>query len=253
MNSGNLASIFALALLLLSSSPVSASESWWARGLDIVNKLDDSSGTESDSGNNLAASEVAAAFREALRIGSENVVSQLGSVDGFNSDPAIHIPLPGELDRVKAVLAKVGASPIIDDLELKLNRAAEAATPKAKALFVQAISEMSFDDVMAIYNGPKDSATRYFQQKMSPSLRTEMAPIVDNSLAEVGAIRAYEKVMGDYQALPFVPDVKANLTNHVVGKGMDGIFHYLALEETAIREDPVKRTTALLQKVFGAK
>ena len=51
---------------------------------------------------------------------------------------------------------------------------------------------------------------------------------------------------------PFVPDVKANLTDYVVEKGMDGIFHYLAREEAAIRSEPVKRTTALLQKVFGA-
>ena len=33
---------------------------------------------------------------------------------------------------------------------------------------------------------------------------------------------------------------------------MDGIFHYLAKEEAAIRSNPAKRTTALLQKVFGA-
>jgi hypothetical protein len=31
---------------------------------------------------------------------------------------------------------------------------------------------------------------------------------------------------------------------------MDGIFHYMAVEEAAIRKDPVKRTTDLLKKVF---
>ncbi|MCP4721315.1 MAG: DUF4197 domain-containing protein [Desulfobacteraceae bacterium] len=34
-------------------------------------------------------------------------------------------------------------------------------------------------------------------------------------------------------------------------KGMDGIFHYMAQEEKAIRKDPVKRTTQVLQKVFN--
>ena len=29
------------------------------------------------------------------------------------------------------------------------------------------------------------------------------------------------------------------------------IFHYMALEEKAIRQDPIKRTTQLLQKVFN--
>jgi hypothetical protein len=57
--------------------------------------------------------------------------------------------------------------------------------------------------------------------------------------------------MGQYQSLPFVPDVKADLTDHVIEKGMEGIFHYIAQEEAAIRRDPAKRTTDLLKRVFG--
>jgi len=32
---------------------------------------------------------------------------------------------------------------------------------------------------------------------------------------------------------------------------MDGIFHYIAIEEAAIRQNPAKRTTDLLKSVFG--
>jgi hypothetical protein len=39
----------------------------------------------------------------------------------------------------------------------------------------------------------------------------------------------------------------------VVDKSMQGIFHYLAREEAAIRRDPARRTTELLKKVFGAR
>ncbi|MDH3331853.1 MAG: DUF4197 domain-containing protein, partial [Desulfobulbaceae bacterium] len=196
---------------------------------------------------------IGAGLKEALLVGSQNVVSQLGRPDGFNLDPAIHIPLPQQLNNVKSLLGKVGMSSMLDDLELKLNRAAEVATPKAKELFAQAISEMTFEDVMNIYNGPDDAATRYFQEKMTPPLAREMQPVVDQSLAEVGAVQAYDNVMGEYRGIPFVPDVKADLTSYVVEKGMDGIFHYIALEEAAIRQNPAKRTTELLQRVFGAK
>ncbi|MDH3393507.1 MAG: DUF4197 domain-containing protein [Desulfobulbaceae bacterium] len=34
---------------------------------------------------------------------------------------------------------------------------------------------------------------------------------------------------------------------------MDGIFYYVAKEEAAIRENPVRQTTDLLKRVFGAK
>ena len=80
-----------------------------------------------------------------------------------------------------------------------------------------------------------------------------MKPIVEKALNQVGAVQAYDAVMGQYANLPFVPDVKANLNQHVVDKGMEGIFHYVAKEEAAIRNNPVKRTTDILQKVFGAK
>lgn len=225
-----------------------AQSGWLQKGLDI---LKGPAGTTAQKA--LSSDEIGAGLKEALLVGSGNVVSQLGSVNGFNLDPAIHIPLPGQLNSVKSLLGKVGMSSLLDDLELKLNRAAEVATPKAKELFAQAISEMTFDDVMNIYNGPQDSATRYFQGKMTPSLAKEMQPVVDQSLAEVGAVQAYDTAMGEYRAIPFVPDVKADLTTYVVEKGMDGIFHYIAVEEAAIRQNPAKRTTELLQRVFGAK
>ncbi len=198
-------------------------------------------------------SQVAAGLKEALRVGSDRVVGQLGALDGFNADPAIHIPLPDSFKTVQSALNTAGMSYLLDDLEMKLNRAAEQATPKAKTLFYSAIEEMTLDDVKGIYNGPEDAATRYFEKKMSPQLAAEMRPIVDQALARTGAIQAYDSVMGQYKTIPFVPDVKTDLTTYVVDEGMNGIFHYLALEEAAIRQNPAKRTTELLQKVFGTQ
>jgi hypothetical protein len=34
-------------------------------------------------------------------------------------------------------------------------------------------------------------------------------------------------------------------------RGIDGIFYYLAIEEKEIRNNPAKRTTELLKKVFA--
>ena len=78
-----------------------------------------------------------------------------------------------------------------------------------------------------------------------------MRPVVEQSMSEVGAVHTYDRVMGKYKSIPFVPDVKADLTDYVIEKGMDGIFYYLAREEAAIRKNPVKRTTDLLKRVFG--
>ena len=221
---------------------------------DLLKKGQDLLGGSSpgSAAGSLSTDEIARGLKEALRVGSGRVVSQVGRTDGYNRDPAIHLPLPGSLKTVQSALKTAGMSYMLDDLELRLNRAAEVAAPKAKKLFFDAISEMTLDDARRIYDGPKDAATRYFQGKMSKPLAREMTPVVSESLSEVGAIKSYDSVMGQYKRIPFVPDAKANLTEYVVEKGMDGIFYYLAKEEAAIRENPAKRTTALLRKVFGA-
>jgi len=206
-------------------------------------------GTEKQ--QSLSAGEISGGLKEALRVGTRKVVHSLGAIDGFNLDPRIHIPLPGELDQVRKVLGKVGMDSTLTDLETRLNRAAEVATPKAKQLFIAAINDMTLDDVMAIYEGPKDAATRYFKSRMSGPLAVTMKPIVDESLAQVGAAKSYDKLMASYNSVPFVTKVEADLGDYVVEKGMDGIFFYLAREEAAIRRDPAARTTDLLRRVFA--
>ncbi|NKB59922.1 MAG: DUF4197 family protein [Alphaproteobacteria bacterium] len=237
----------ATAALLIAPAQLSA-QSWLEKGKGLLDNATKSapSGTSS-----LATGEIADGLREALKVGTERVVSTVGQTDGFNKNSEIHIPLPDTLAKVQSTLRSVGASGLADDLELKLNRAAEAATPRAKEVFWQAITDMTLDDAKRIYDGPKDAATQYFKGKMSNPLAESMRPVVDSTLSEVGAIKAYDTMMGQYKSVPFVPDVKADLTKHVLDRSLDALFLYLAREEAAIRENPVKRSTALLKKVFG--
>lgn len=202
--------------------------------------------------SDLSALEMSNGLKQALSVGTEQVVRQLGRNDGFNTDPQVRIPLPSSLQKVDRVLDRVGMNGLTQDLELRLNRAAEAATPKAKALFLDAISQMTFDDAREILTGPNDAATQFLRRTMGPGLAREMAPIVGHALADAGAIQAYDAALGQYARVPFVPDVKADLQGYVVDRALDGIFIYVAAEERAIRENPAKRTTALLKKVFSA-
>jgi len=240
-----------LILFARSPSQAYAEGSWRDKGINIFKNLNKESEGKILKEPNFA--EIGEAFKQALRIGTENVVRNIGTMDGFNADPSIHIPLPKELNTIKTMLSKIGMSQLADDLELKLNRAAESATSKAKSLFLQAITDMTFEDIKNVYEGPDNSATKYFKSKMSRPLKKEMQPIVEDTLSQVGAIKAYDKFVGQYKTLPFVPDVKADLTEHVIQKGVEGIFYYIAKEEASIRKNPAKQTTALLKKVFGVK
>ena len=202
-------------------------------------------------GGALGQNEIAAGLKEALKVGTDRVVDDLGQEDGFFADPKVHIPLPKLLAQAQSSLRLIGASALVDDLELRINRAAEQATPIAKDIFWSAITGLTFEDVNAIYQGPNDAATRYLERTTREQLNEAMRPIVDDALAKAGAVAAYDAVIEQAKVAPFLPDLKTDLTNHVLGRAMNGMFAYLATEEAAIREDPVKRTTALLKRVFG--
>lgn len=243
------AKILAIAAAIALSAGPASGQGFLKHMQDVTGKLGIGGGN--NAAGALSNDEIGKGIKEALRVGTERLVGQLGSVNGFSGDPQVRIPLPDTLKRVQSALSRFGMSGMADDLELRLNRAAEAATPKAKKLFGDAITAMTLEDVRKILNGPENSATQFFQGKMTSPLKAEFKPIVNASLADVGAINSYDKMMGQYKSLPFVPDVKADLTNHVLEKAVAGIFLYLGKEEAAIRKDPAKRTTELLKKVFA--
>jgi len=174
----------------------------------------------------LSNQDITAAFKQALTIGTGEVVGQLGVRNGFNLDPKVHIPLPANLQRVQSALNTVGLSYLMDDLENRVNYAAEIATPQ-------------------------DSATRFFESRMSSALASRMQPFVNQAISQAGVVQAFDNVMSQYQNIPFMPDVKADLTSYVVDQGIQGIFFYLGQQEAQIRQDPVRHTTDLLKKVFG--
>lgn len=210
-------------------------------------------GSGTSAASSLGTDQIIAGLKEALRVGAEKVVSQVGAADGFNTDPAIHIPLPEQLTKVQDIMRKFGLSALADDVELKLNRAAEEAAPKTKELIWKAVNEMTVEDAKQIYDGPNDAATKYFERVATTDLKATVEPVIDNALKQVGAISAYDTLIGKYKGLPLVPDVKADLQAHATQLTLDGIFHYLAKEEADIRANPAARTTDILKTVFGAK
>lgn len=236
------------------SSLQTAQANWLDKGLEILNNTNSSSQTSSSTtqNTNFSTNQLESAFREALSIGSKTVIAQIGSEDGFNLDPKIHIPLPSSLNTLKSGLAKFGMGAYAEELELTLNRAAEEAMPETKQIFLNAIQSMSFEDVKTIYNGPENSATQYLQKTTTDALKSKIAPIIDLKLNSVGAITAYEGLTSTYrQKYPFLPNVKANLQDHVMQKALDGMFYYLGQEEAKIRAQPLQYGSDLLIKVFS--
>lgn len=190
-------------------------------------------------------------LKQALQIGTARAVETVSATNGFYDNPKIKIPLPGAVQKVEPALRLVGYGDKVDAFELSMNRAAEKATPQAKALFVDSIKAMSFDDARKVLSGGDNAATQYFEEKTSGQLQEMFKPIVNQTMAEVGVTRAYQDLDAKVQTIPMAGNMRFDLDQYVTDRTMSGLFTMLGEEETKIRQDPAARTTDLLKEVFG--
>ena len=194
---------------------------------------------------------VAAGLREALRVGSERTVAAASRPGGFGDNPLLRIALPSEVQTMAKALRLVGMGAQVDELDAAMNRAAEKASAEATPVFWNAIAGMSLTDAVGILNGGDTAATEYFRERTATSLQQRFRPIIESNMREVGLYKTYKQVLDAYSQLPLVNTPSLDLTEHVTGATLDGLFKVLGDEETKIRRDPAARTTDLLRQVFG--
>jgi hypothetical protein len=200
----------------------------------------------------LTTDKISAGLKEALKVSTGRAVASTGRPDGFLKNEAIKILLPEKLRNVNRGLRLVGMGPQLDELEVGMNRAAEQATPKAKEIFLNALSQMTIDDARKILSGSNTAATEYFRSKSSADLATAFEPIVNESLQNVGVVQQYSRVMQNPLASNLARSQNFDLNKYVVGKTLDGLFYTLGQEEKKIRTNPSAQTTSLLKEVFGS-
>ena len=113
-----------------------------------------------------------------------------------------------------------------------MNEAAAQAAP----VFLDAITQMSFDDARKILNGGPTAATDHFRLTTSHRLTELYAPIVEHHLNRVGAIAALNRVLDRYRKLPLVRPVALAPQQHVTARALYGLFDVLGAVEADIRE-----------------
>jgi hypothetical protein len=138
---------------------------------------------------NITNREAVSALKTALEKGSRAAVEQLGRENGFYGDARVKIPLPDSLRRTERTLRRFGMGSYADELVLTMNRAAEAAVPEAKQLFVDSVKKMTVQDAKGILTGGETAGTEYFKRTTSEQLRKRFLPIVKKSTEKVSSRR----------------------------------------------------------------
>ncbi len=203
-------------------------------------------------GGDLSDAKIGTGLKEALKIGTENAVSQTEQVDGFLGNKAIKILMPRPLQAIETPLRFVGYGPQIDEFVVGMNRAAEKAVPFAKNIFWDAIGEMTFDDAKKILAGGDTAATDYFKAKTSKKLQEAFRPSVEEVMNQVGVNRQYNDLIGRYKSIPFAKSITFDVNHYVTEKTTDGLFYVVGQEEKKIRTNPAARVTDLLKEVFAS-
>lgn len=213
----------------------------------------------------LTEQEVVQGLKSALTVGTDTAVFQLNRTDGYFGNQALKILLPSEAAPIVDNIGLIpGGQELIDELVLRMNRAAEDAAGEATPIFVNAITSMTISDAFGILNGSDSAATHYLRVKTYTGLYDVFSPIVAESLSKpivagISANDAWENLINPYnelanslagQLLGLTP-VTGTLDEHVTKKGLNGLFIKVAEEEKAIRTDPLARVNDILKKVFG--
>jgi len=200
----------------------------------------------------LSNQDAVSGLKAALEKGSGVAVDLLGKTDGFFGNGAVKIPLPDSLKKYEKLMRSVGMGKHADELVLTMNRAAEAAVPEAKKLFVDSVKKMSLQDAKGILSGGQTSGTDYFKRTTTDSLRVKFLPIVKQATAKVKLAEKYNQYAQKGVQFGLVRKEQANLDDYVTQKALDGLFFMVAEEEKKIRQDPVKAGSDIIWKVFGA-
>lgn len=190
-------------------------------------------------------------LKEALNKGIDSGVNYLSAENGFYTSP-YKILLPEEARKVTEKLKVIpGMDKVENEITLKLNRAAEDAVKTAKPIFINAIKQMTFNDVKNILFGDKNAATQFLHRTTYNSLYNEFNPVIVTSLNKFNALDYWSNAVTSYNKIPFVTKMNPKLDDYVTKKALDGVFDMVEKKELDIRNNLASRTTDLLKRVFG--
>ena len=212
----------------------------------------------------LSQDQMVQGLKDALAKGLQEAIANLGHDGGFLTNLNVKIPMPEKMQTVEKALRAMKQDKLADDFVTTMNHAAEQAVPEAGSVFADALKQMTIEDAKTILSGTNDAATQYFQKTTQTNLYAKFYPIVQKATEQTGVTAAYKNLMakanvgqglgsfGSALGGTLLGMDSMDIDAYVTNKALDGLFKMVAEEEQQIRQNPVARTTAVLQKVFGA-
>jgi hypothetical protein len=214
----------------------------------------------------LTEDEVVSGLKEALSTGAKNSAQRLAAENGYYGDAAIKILLPDEAKVIVDNISKIpGGQQLVEDVILRINRAAEDAAKEVAPIFVSSITQMTIKDAFNILKGENNAATNYLRATTFDGLYSLYKPKIQSStekkiIGNVSTKDSWVALTGRWNTfansvagkLAGLKPVNTDLDDFLTRKALDGMFSKVEIEELKIRTEVSARVTPLLKRVFGS-
>ena len=214
----------------------------------------------------LTEDEVVSGLKEALALGAKTSAEKLSMEDGYYGDAAVKILLPDEAKTIIDNISKIpGGEQLVEDVILRINRAAEDAAKEVAPIFVNSITQMTIKDAFNILKGTDNAATSYLKSTTYDELYSLYKPKIRNStekdiIGNVSTKGSWIALTGKWNSvansvagrLAGLKPVNTDLDDFLTTKALQGMFSKVEIEELKIRKEVSARVTPLLKRVFGS-
>jgi len=214
----------------------------------------------------LTEEEVISGLKEALSTGAKNSAERLSAENGYYGDAAVKIFLPDEAKTIIDNISKIpGGDRLVEDVILRINRAAEDAAREVAPIFVNSITQMTIRDAFNILKGSDNAATTYLRTTTWDQLYSLYKPKIQSStekkiIGNISTKDSWVSLTGKWNIVAnsvagklagFKP-VNTDLDDFLTTKALNGMFSKVEIEELKIRKEVSARVTPLLKRVFGS-
>ena len=214
----------------------------------------------------LNEAEVVSGLKEALSTGASNAAGMLSLENGYYGDVALKIFLPDEAMVIVDNISRIpGGDKLVEDVVLRINRAAEDAAKEVAPIFVNSITQMTIQDAFGILNGADNAATGYLKSTTYNELYNLYKPKIQEStekklIGDISTKNSWETLTSKWNTvansiagrMASLKPVNTDLDDYLTNKALAGMFSKVETEELKIRKEVSARITPLLQRVFGS-
>lgn len=213
----------------------------------------------------LTEEEVISGLKEALTTGATNSAQRLAAENGYYGDELVKILLPEDARIIVENISRIpGGDKLVEDVILRINRAAEDAAREVAPIFINSVKQMTIKEAFNILNGADNAATGYLRNTTYNELYSLYKPRIQTStekkiIGDISTKDSWITLTGKWNTLAgsvagrlagFKP-VNTDLDDFLTRKALDGMFLKVEAEELKIRKDVSARVTPILKRVFG--